>query len=101
MQVCLKWSECKQLTTFFVHFATEIWRLSVTQPKYQKLRVPINLNSYEYDLLSYCRLSFSRYFTENCVNFLDTMMLTLFYFKPIFPVGKLMGDIIEDLLGKC
>ena len=67
----------------------------------QKLRDPINLNSYEYDLLSYCRLSFSRYFTENCVNFLNTMMLTLFYFKPIFPVGKLIGDIIEDLLGKC
>ena len=66
-----------------------------------KLRVPINLNSYENDLLRYCRLSFSRYFTENCVNFLDTMMLTLFYFKPIFPVGKLIGDITEDPLGKC
>ena len=28
------------------------------------------------------------------------MMLTLFYFKPFFPVGKLIGDIIEDLLAR-
>ena len=57
-------------------------------------------DSYEYDLLRYCRLSFSRYFTENCANVLDTMMLTLFFYKLIFPVGKLIGDIIGDLLGK-
>ena len=55
----------------------------------------MNLNSHEYDLLS-----FSRYFTENCANILDTMMLTLFFFKPIFPVGKLIEDIVGDLLGK-
>ena len=30
---CLKCSECKQLSTFFVHFATEISRFSVSQPK--------------------------------------------------------------------
>ena len=60
----------------------------------------INLNSHEYDLLRYCRLSFSRYFTENCANVLDTMMLTLFFFKPNFPVGKLIGDIIGDVLDK-
>ena len=60
----------------------------------------MNLNSHEYDLLCDCRLSFSRYLTENCANILDTMMLTLFFFKPIFPVGKLIEDIIGDLLGK-
>ena len=27
-------------------------------------------------------------------------MLTLFFFKPIFPVGKFIGDIIGDLLDK-
>ena len=56
--------------------------------------------SHEYDLLRYCRLPFSRYFTENCASILDTMMLTLFFFKSIFPVGKLIEDIIGDLLGK-
>ena len=60
----------------------------------------VHLNYNEYDLLRYCRLSVSRYFTENCANVLDTMMLTLFFFKPILPVGKLIGDIIGDLLGK-
>ena len=59
--------------------------------------VPMNLNS---DLLRYYRLSFSRYFTENCASILNTMMLTLFFFKPIFPVGKLIEAIIGDLLGK-
>ena len=57
-------------------------------------------DSHEYDLLRYCRLSFSRYFTENYAIFLDTMMLTLFFFKLILPVGKLTRDIIGDLLGK-
>ena len=33
-------------------------------------------------------------------NILDTMMLTLFFFKPIFLVGKLIEDIIGGLLGK-
>ena len=94
----LKRSECRQLTTIFRHFAVEISRSSVTQQ--HKLRVPMNLNSHEYDLLCYCRLSFSRYFTDNCANILDTMMSTLFFFKPIFPVGKLIEDIIGDLLGK-
>ena len=28
------------------------------------------------------------------------MILTLFVFKPIFPEGKLIEDIIGDLLGK-
>ena len=60
----------------------------------------MNLNSNEYDLFRYCRLSFSRYFTENYAIFLDTMMLTLFFFKLILPVGKLTRDIIGDLLGK-
>ena len=27
-------------------------------------------------------------------------MLTLFFFKPIFPVGKLIEDITGNLLGK-
>ena len=58
---------------------------------------PMNLNSHEYDLLRYCRMSFNRYLTENCANFL---ILTLFFFKPILSVGKLIGDIIGDLLGK-
>ena len=57
----------------------------------------MNLNSHEYDLLRYCRMSFNRYFTENCATFL---MLTLFSFKPILSVEKLIGDIIGDLLGK-
>ena len=57
----------------------------------------MNLNSHEYDLLRYCRMPFNRYFTENCANFL---MLTLFFFKPILVVGKLIGDIIGGLLGK-
>ena len=59
----------------------------------------MNLNSHEYehDLLRYCRMSFNRYFTENCANFL---MLTLFFLKPILSVGKLIEDIIGDLLGK-
>ena len=52
---------------------------------------------HEYDLLRYCHMSFNRYFTESCANFL---ILTLFFFKPILSVGRLIGDIIGDLLGK-
>ena len=60
----------------------------------------MSLNSHVYDLLRYCRLSFSRWLTENCANILDTIMLMLFFFKPTFPVGKLIEDITGDLLGK-
>lgn len=52
-----------------------------------------------YFVIVVCHLA--GYFTENCVNYLDAMMLTLFFFKLIFPVAQLIGDIIEDLLGKC
>ena len=56
----------------------------------------MSLNSYEYDLLRYCRLSFSRYFTENRANIyiFGHNDVNVIFFKPIFPVRKLIEDII-------
>ena len=84
---------CLKFTGFVTHFLKLLSNFILSKKREGEA-------SHEYDLLRYCRLSLIRNFTENSAHFLDTMMLTLFFFKPILPVGTLIEVIIGDLLGK-